>query len=158
MANRGSEGFRGFLQPSQLVWKLSDAARQFRERKTMSPEAALGKRGEDLAHRYLIRAGMPVLARNYRPGGGEVEIDIVARDGDKTVFVEVKSRATAEYGTPERAVGQEKQTNIVRAARGYATRAGLDWSQVRFDIVTVVFEPSLSIVHLQDAFSPRPRH
>jgi putative endonuclease len=157
MADRSSEGFRSFLQPGQLVWKLSDAARQFRERRTLSPEAALGKRGEDVAHRYLIRAGIAVLARNYRPGGGEVEVDIVARDGEKTVFVEVKSRSTAEHGVPERAIGEEKQANIIRAARGYATRAGLDLSQIRFDVISVVFEPSLSIIHFQDAFSPAPR-
>ena len=154
MASRSSEGFRNFIRPSQLVWKLSDAARQFRERKLLSPDAALGKKGEDLAHRYLIRAGMPVLARNYRAAGGEVEIDMVARDGDKTIFVEVKSRSTAEFGTPDRAISEEKIANIIRAARGYATRAGIEWSQVRFDVITVVFEPALSIVHLQDAFSP----
>ena len=154
MASRKNQEFSGFIRPGQLIWKLSDAARQLRERKTLPPDVALGKRGEDLAHRYLVRAGMPVLARNYRPGGGEVEIDIVARDGEKTIFVEVKSRRTAEFGSPERAIGQEKIINIIRAARGYATRAGIDWSQVRFDIVTVVFEPALSIVHLQDAFYP----
>ena len=97
---------------------------------------------------------MPVLARNYRAAGGEVEIDMVARDGDKTIFVEVKSRSTAEFGTPDRAISEEKIANIIRAARGYATRAGIEWSQVRFDVITVVFEPALSIVHLQDAFSP----
>jgi putative endonuclease len=154
MAARGSQRFGSFIRPSQLVWKLSDAARQYKERQILPPAAALGKRGEDLAHRYLIRAGMPVLARNYRPGGGEVEIDIVARDGEKTVFVEVKSRATSDFGSPDRAVGEEKTRNIVRAARGYATRAGLEWSQIRFDVVTVVFEPALSIVHIQDAFRP----
>jgi putative endonuclease len=100
---------------------------------------------------------MPVLARNYRPGGGEVEVDIVARDGERTVFVEVKSRSNAEFGTPDRAIGPDKQATISRAARGYATRAGIDWELVRFDIISVVFEPSVSIVHIQDAFSGRSR-
>lgn len=152
MAARSNQGFGSILRPGQLVWKLSDAARQFRERRILAPDAALGKRGEDVAHRYLIRAGMRVLARNYRPGAGDLEVDIVARDGEKTVFVEVKTRVCGEFGAPERAVGEEKQSHILRAARGYATRAGIDGSQIRFDVITVVFEPALSIVHLQDAF------
>ena len=141
------------LSARQLFWKLSDRARHFRERQTLSPEAALGKRGEDVAHRYLRNAGYLVVARNYRPSGGDVEADIVARRGDTVVFVEVKSRASGEYGSPDRAIGSEKQKNIVRAARAYATRAGIEWSHVRFDVISVVFTDPPSITHLQDAFS-----
>jgi putative endonuclease len=93
-----------------------------------------------------------VVARNYRPAGGEVEADIVARQGDTIVFVEVKSRASGDYGTPDRAIGAEKQKNIVRAARAYATRAGIEWSQVRFDTISVVFTHPPSIAHQKDAF------
>jgi putative endonuclease len=135
-----------------LLWKLSDTARQFRQRQTLSPTAALGRRGEDLAHRYLKSAGFTILARNYRPGGGDSEVDIVARDRDIVVFVEVKSRSSEEFGAPDRAIDAEKQKHIARAARAYATRAGLEWSQVRFDTVSIVFTNPPSIVHLQDAF------
>jgi putative endonuclease len=140
------------VAPRQLLWKVSDAARQFRERRTLTPEAALGKRGEDYAHRYLRRAGFLILARNYRPGGGEAEVDIVARDGDVLVFVEVKSRSSAEFGAPDRAIDAAKQRNITRAARSYATRAGIPWNQVRFDTVSVLFTEPPSIIHHQDAF------
>jgi putative endonuclease len=95
---------------------------------------------------------LTILARNYRPGGGDTEVDIVARDGDIVVFVEVKSRASAAFGAPDRAIDSEKQKNIVRAARAYATRAGLEWSQVRFDTVSIIFTAPPSIVHQQDAF------
>jgi putative endonuclease len=135
-----------------LLWKLSDTARQLRERRTLSPEAALGRRGEDLAHRYLRNAGFRVVARNYRPNEGEAEVDIIARDGDTVVFVEVKSRTSADFGAPDRAIGGDKQKNIVRAARSYATRAGITWSQVRFDIISIVFTNPPSLVHQQDAF------
>jgi putative endonuclease len=118
----------------------------------LTPEAALGRRGEDLAHRYLRSSGYTVVARNYRPAGGEVEADIVARQGETVVFVEVKSRASGDYGTPDRAIGAEKQKNIVRAARAYATRAGIEWSQVRFDTISITFTNPPSIVHLKDAF------
>ena len=135
-----------------MLWKLSDSARQFRERQTLTPDAALGRRGEDLAHRYLRSKGVRVLARNYRPDGGDSEIDIVARDGGVLVFVEVKTRASAEFGSPDRAIGPEKQKNIVRAARAYATRAGIEWSEVRFDTISIVFTEPPSIMHQEDAF------
>jgi putative endonuclease len=131
---------------------LSDKARHLKEQRTLTPEAALGRRGEDFAHRYLRSAGMSILARNYRPGGGEAEVDIVARDGEITVFVEVKSRRSAEYGSPDRQIDESKRKNITRAARSYAARAGIAWNQVRFDVVSVVFTQPPSIVHQQDAF------
>jgi putative endonuclease len=135
-----------------LLWKLSDAARHFRERHALSPEAALGRRGEDLAHRYLRNAGFMVVARNYRPNEGEAEVDIIARDGDNVVFVEVKSRTSEDFGSPDRAIGTDKQKNIVRAARSYATRAGIAWSQVRFDTISIIFTNPPSLVHQHDAF------
>lgn len=127
-------------------------ARQFRERRTLTPDAALGRRGEDLAHRYLRNAGFRVVARNYRPNDGDAEVDIVARDGETLVFVEVKTRTSAEFGSPERSIGDEKQKNIVRAARSYVSRAGIQWNQVRFDTISVVFTDPPSLVHQQDAF------
>lgn len=142
----------GSIHPSQLLWKLTDAARQFRERRTLSADAALGRRGEDVAHRYLESAGLHVVARNYRPNEGDSEVDIIARDGDIVVFIEVKSRASAEFGDPERAIDGEKKKQIVRAARTYATRAGVAWNQVRFDTISVVFTTPPRIVHQQDSF------
>jgi len=141
------------LAPSQLLWKLSDRARQAREAKTLEANAALGRRGEDLAHRYLQKAGYAVVTRNYR-AGADSEIDIVARKADLVVFVEVKSRSSAIYGAPERAMDADKHKNIVRGARAYATRAAIDWSQVRFDVISVVFTKPPSILHQQDAFFP----
>ena len=152
MATGSPERAPWSLAPKQLLWKLSDRARQFREQKVLTPEAALGRRGEDVAHRYLRNIGMTVLARNYRPGGGEAEVDIIARDGDIVVFVEVKSRRSADYGSPDRQIDDSKRKNITRAARSYATRAGIAWSQVRFDVVSVVLTEPPSIVHQQDAF------
>lgn len=114
-------------------------------------EAALGRRGEDLAHRYLQRAGLKVVARNYRPGV-DSEIDIVAREGEILVFVEVKSRASAEFGNPDRAIDQEKRRHILRAAQSYMTRAGIERSRVRFDVISIVFSDPPLIAHLRDAF------
>lgn len=152
MAARSAQRSVGRVHPSQLLWKLSDAARQFRERRTLSPDAALGRRGEDLAHRYLQSTGLHVVARNYRPNGGDSEVDIIAREGDTVIFVEVKSRTSAEFGNPERAIDTEKKRQIVRAARTYATRAGVPWTHVRFDTISIVFTNPPSIVHQRDSF------
>lgn len=155
MASGGGQVISRFIQPKQLLWKLSDKARQHRERRTLSADAALGRRGEDLAHRYLQKAGFKVVGRNYRPNEGDAEVDIVARYGEILVFVEVKTRASAEFGDPERAIDGEKQKRIVRAARTYATRAGIEWDRVRFDTISLVMTQPPSIIHQQDAFFSR---
>ena len=150
-ADRGEERSSWTIQPRQLIWKLSDRARQFRERRVLSPAAALGKQGEDLAHRYLRSCGYTVVARNYRPGE-DFEIDIVARQKEILVFIEVKSRRTADFGSPDRAVDAEKQRHILRAARAYVTRSGDSWNKVRFDVISIVFTQPPTLSHFQDVF------
>jgi putative endonuclease len=152
MAARSDKAPNWSIAPRQLLWKLSDAARQLRHDQTLTPDAALGRRGEDLAHRYLRSKGLTILSRNYRPGGGDAEVDIVARDGEVIVFVEVKARSSAEHGAPDRAIGAEKRKHILRAARAFATRAGIEWNRVRFDTISIVFTKPPSVVHQQDAF------
>ena len=85
-----------------LVYRAADRIRRRRH-----PEDH-GRIGEDLAHRHLRRNGCTVVARNYRVPSGGGEIDIVAWDKDKLAFVEVKTRATADFGQPEVAVDSEK--------------------------------------------------
>ena len=154
MGTRGSQALMHLLQPKQLLWKLTDLSRQVRQRQTLTADQALGRKGEDLAHRYLRSLGFHILSRNYRVQDGGGEIDIIAKDGKVLVFVEVKSRRSSEFGTPDRAIDTEKQRRIVRAARSYALRTGADWSQVRFDVITIVFTSPASITHYQDAFFP----
>jgi len=104
-----------------------------------------------MAHRYLRGRGCTVVARNYRPPSGHGEIDLVVWDGEKLVFVEVKTRETSDFGEPDRAVDAEKQFHLIRAARDYARRAGVEWQHVRFDVLTVVLSPR-RIEWLRDAF------
>lgn len=113
---------------------------------------ALGRRGEDLAHRYLQKKGYRILARNWT-GPHLAEVDIVAEREGRIVFVEVKSRAGEEHGSPERAVGELKIAAQRRAARAWARRAGIEAIQIRFDLITVVFDDPPQIEHFSDAWS-----
>src|SRR5262245_50745 len=112
-----------------LVYRLADAARaRFRSRH-WSPDQATGRLGDALAHRFLRRSGYVVVARNYRASTGTGEIDLVAWDGDTLVFIEVKTRASEEFGAPDRAIDREKEFSIQRAARNYARRSNADWER-----------------------------
>ena len=152
MEHRSSQRIRDFVQPKQLLWKLTDAARHLRQKHLLNPDAALGRRGEDLAHRYLRQSGFHIMARNYRLQDGSGEIDIVARDGDLLVFIEVKSRRSTQYSSPERAIDPGKQQRMTRAARAYAAQVGASWNQVRFDVVAIVFTSPPALMHYEDDF------
>lgn len=105
-----------------------------------------------MAHRYLRGRGCTVVARNYRPRTGPGEIDLIAWHRERLLFVEVKTRATADYGTPDRAVDEEKRAALQRAALDYARRVGAGWELARFDIVSVVLSRPPRIEWQQDAF------
>ncbi len=98
---------------------------------------------------------MTVVARNFRTPTGSGELDIVARDGDELVVVEVKSRANTDFGTPERNMSWSKQRRVIRGAEEFARRAEVPLSKVRFDIVTVVFSDPPQLKHRKAAFHPR---
>src|SRR5271167_3612769 len=99
-----------------MIGVLSDWLRHVRRRRVWSADLALGRRGEDLAHRFLRRQGFTIVARNYRLAAGDAEADLIAWEQDHLVFVEVKSRQTADHGPPERAVGPEKRAHLLRVA------------------------------------------
>ena len=95
----------------------------------------LGQIGENLACAELERRGYAILARRYRTRHGE--IDIVARDGETIVFVEVKVKDTAEFGSAAEAVGARKQRRIVSMAVDYLARNRLTAKPCRFDVVAI---------------------
>lgn len=97
-----------------------------------------GRQGERTAERMLRRAGLVVLARNWRGGGGE--LDLVALDGETLVFVEVKSREHFPEDRP--AVSAAQRRRNAAASRAFRARygvAGLPW---RFDLVTLDGDPA----------------
>jgi putative endonuclease len=111
----------------------------------------LGRRGEEIALRYLARKGYQILERNYRCRYGE--IDLIARDGDTLVFVEVKSRKSDIFGMPEESVGRAKQRKISTVALHYLTEKTLHGRRARFDVVSIVTTSGEEkITHIPDAF------
>jgi putative endonuclease len=131
----------------ELLYRAADALRRWK----LADDH--GRIGEDLAHRYLRKHGCTIVARRYRPPAGGGEIDIVAWHRSKLVFVEVKTRASGEFGAPERAVDQVKQAVLARTGRDYARRAEVEWHNVRFDIVSIILGRPPEVEWLQDAFS-----
>ncbi len=111
----------------------------------MDARARSGRRGEDLACAFLERAGLSVVARNFRCRLGE--IDIVAREGRVTVFVEVKERTSVSHGRGLEAVTRGKRQRLARAAQVYASAHGLSESALRFDVVEVSWLDGQAHVH-----------
>jgi len=111
-----------------------------------------GLLGEKAASRYLKKQGLKILVRRYRCRFGE--IDLVARDGDTLVFVEVKLRASRSFGDPSQAVTPEKQKHMSRVALDYLRRLNHPHIPVRFDVVEVVLQPEKTECHhIRDSFS-----
>jgi len=110
-----------------------------------------GRKGEELAAAYLQSLGYRILERNYRCPLGE--IDIVARDKDAIVFVEVKSRKTEEFGDPELAVGKTKQRKLTLISLYYLAQKNDSPMEARFDVVAVKMLRNRTEVKLiRDAF------
>jgi putative endonuclease len=137
-----------------MIGQALDWLRHARRARTWSADQALGRRGEDLAHRFLRRQGFTIVARNYRLASGDAEADLIAWDGETLAIVEVKTRESSAYGPPERAVGPEKQRRLIRVAREYARKTDTPWDRVRFDVVTVVLASAPQLVLLRSAFEP----
>lgn len=94
-----------------------------------------GRMGESLAIGHLKKNGYQILDRNYRNRFGE--IDVIARQGETIVFVEVKSRSSAQYGGAKAAVDRAKQRKISRVALGYLKQKRQTGKKARFDVVCV---------------------
>jgi len=107
---------------------------------------ALGKEGEKLAADFLKKSGYKIVEVNYRCPIGE--IDIVARDKNELVFVEVKARKSSALGYPEEAVGIKKQKKMSQLASWYLQEKKLNDARARFDVVAVLMLPSGNDIRL----------
>jgi putative endonuclease len=110
------------------------------------------ERGLDAQHRaeaFLRRLGLLIVARNYRCEVGE--LDLIARQGDELIFVEVRSRADDGAGGASMAVGPSKQAQIARVAQWYVAQQRPEFSTCRFDVVAITGD---ELEHFVDAFRP----
>ena len=116
------------------------------------PRQRLGLEGEDAAARALEKAGLRIVERRFRCRLGE--IDLVARDRDVLVFVEVKSRRGIGFGRPAESVTTTKRRRIARVAQCFLSRRGMTDVPCRFDVVEVLRHPGieLEVCHIVDAF------
>jgi len=106
-----------------------------------------GKQGEAQAEEYLKGKGYEIVERNYRYKRSE--IDLIARQGNTLIFVEVKARSSARFGNPEEAVNHKKKQNILEAANQYIYEK--NWlHNIRFDIIALLNKTELR--HFEDAF------
>ncbi len=118
----------------------------------MAKHNELGKKGEELAKKMLIDKGYSIIETNWRYD--KDEIDIIAKDGDELVIVEVKTRSTDFFGYPEDAVNSKKEFFLIRATESYLQENNLD-IDTRFDIVAIILNnKETKIHHIIDAFYP----
>lgn len=134
-----------------LVRFIDDLSSRWRSRFSSSPprHLRLGTRGEKLACQFLKRSGYKILYRNFRGRTGG-EIDVVCRDDDTLVFVEVKTRTREDFGRPIEAIDRDKRKRL--------SRGGLAWLRLlndpdilfRFDVVEVIIaegaEPRIELI------------
>jgi putative endonuclease len=113
---------------------------------------ALGRRGEDLAVRYLQQAGLIVLDRNWRCRDGE--LDLILTDGARLVVCEVKTRSGEGFGLPVEAVDDTKARRIRKLTHIWLSQYRIPWCDLRFDILSIIWPPGAlpRIQHLKDAF------
>jgi putative endonuclease len=104
----------------------------------MEKRKALGNWGEELAVKFLKRQGYCILERNFSCRFGE--IDIVAKEKDVIVFVEVRTKNNTEFGFPEETVLQNKKTRLFKTAQFYLCQKKLTEIPCRFDMVSIIFE------------------
>ena len=108
-----------------------------------------GQAGEDQAALFLIKHGYKILARNFNTPQGE--LDLVVRQGNALVCVEVKSRASMAFGGPLLAVTPAKQKRLALAATQYIKANSPKFDSIRFDVVCILPD---RIEHVQNAFQP----
>lgn len=143
---------QGGCDEETFVIRHQDKLRIAKLTKKMDERKDLGKAGEQLAVDLLLEKGYFILERNWH--FSHKEIDIIARDRNDIVVVEVKTRNAPVRELPEQAVNRQKRQFLISAANAYVKYNRIPL-EVRFDIVNVVFmngQPEIS--HIRDAFFP----
>ena len=149
-----------FVKKSAKIWlfQKNEVPLQFEwfSKTGMAQHNILGRQGEDLAADFLQKKGYSIIVRNWKLN--DLEVDIIAKDGEEVVFVEVKTRDENFLYSPESAVNRRKQSNIINAARFYIARFKRT-EEARLDVITVLHKNGVitDVKHYERAYFPRPR-
>lgn len=120
----------------------------------MSKNSDIGNKGEDFASEYLLSLGYTILERNWRYS--RAEIDLIAKDEEILVFIEVKTRSSDTYGQPEEFISDYQQELIFKAAQRYMDKIGHDW-EIRFDTISILVKEKFEwkdydLKHIKDVY------
>jgi putative endonuclease len=111
----------------------------------------LGRKGEEVALRFLKKKGYRIIEKNYVCKMGEM--DIIAKEKDTLAFIEVKTRTSTEFGPPQLAVTPSKQRQLSKVALSYLNKKQLNDVKARFDVVAILLgQKGEEIELIKDAF------
>lgn len=111
----------------------------------------LGQKGEEFALRFLKKRGYQIIQKNYVCKMGEM--DIIAKEKDTLVFIEVKTRTSTTFGPPQLAVNPKKQSQMSKVALNFLKEKKLEDVKARFDVVAILLGPRGEEIELiKDAF------
>ena len=117
----------------------------------MMQKKELGKKGEELAFRFLKKKGYRMIEQNYVCKMGEM--DLIAMEKDTLVFIEVKTRTSTTFGPPQLAVNSSKQRQLSKVALNFLKEKNLEDVRARFDVVAILLRPKGEEIELiKDAF------
>ncbi len=112
--------------------------KQSQKEKMVDTRKKLGDRGEKIAAKFLRKQGYRIIEKNYHSRLGE--IDIVAKENESIVFVEVKTRCSTDFGLPEEALSYDKRRRLSKLALGYLAHRRIKDTNCRFDVVSILMD------------------
>lgn len=113
----------------------------------MNNKRKIGKIGEEFAVNFLIKNGITILKKNYFTKFGE--IDLIGKQNETIIFIEVKSRNNLHFGLPKESVNKKKQDRIYDAANDFLSKNNLFYSKCRFDVISIFFKNSNSYAKIE---------
>ena len=116
------------------------------DKKLKNYRQSIGSWGEQQGELFLQRQGLEIIEKNYHTRMGE--LDIIARDGEELVFIEVKTRTNLQTGYPEEAVTDEKMEHLIEAAESYLDKHDPDKAW-RMDVLAIIGRPGSKTVQFE---------
>ncbi|MFH1837979.1 MAG: YraN family protein [Candidatus Kuenenbacteria bacterium] len=119
----------------------------------ITPKRKIGNLGEEIAKKYFKKQGYKIIKQNFTNRAGE--IDLIVKEKNQIIFVEVKTRTNQNFGYPEESIDSRKQNKIIRAAQNYLFEKKIISENYRFDVISVEINQltkKASIRHIKNAF------